>query len=88
MDSETKAKLAGLVRNLLGFLAGLAIGKKWMDQETANALIEVGIGAVPVAMVAWSIWQKNHQVKLVEAALTLPASATLEDVHATVDAKK
>ena len=88
MDSETKAKLAGSLRQVLGFLAGLAISKKWVDANTANTLIEIAIGIVPVAMIAWSVWQKNHQVKLVEAALTLPASATLEDVHAKADAQK
>ena len=88
MDSETKAKLAGLLRNLLTFLAGLAISKKWVDADTANALIETAIGVVPVAVIAWSVWQKAHQTKLVVAAIAAPPSATIEDVHAAVDAQK
>ena len=88
MDSETKAKLAGSLRQILGFLAGLAISKKWVDANTANTLIETAIGIVPVAMIFWSVWQKTHQTKIVVAAIAALPSATVEEVHAAVDAQK
>ena len=87
MDSELKAKLAGILRTSLAFLGGVAVTKKWVDQETLNAIIEVGIGLVPLGIGVWSWWQKAHQAKIVEAAILAPSSATVEQVIANVDAK-
>lgn len=88
MDSETKAKLGGLLRTMLAFVGGLAISKKWIDQEQLNTVIEVAIGVVlPVGVAVWSWWQKKHQTKVVEAAIAAPPGATVEQVVAEVKAE-
>lgn len=52
----TAEQIWGLLRTVLAALAGVAVGKGWIDNETAMAIIG-GLGTIFVA--AWSFWSKK-----------------------------
>lgn len=52
----TGEQVGGIVRTLLAALGGVAVGKGWLDSETATALA----GAAATIIIAiWSIKSKN-----------------------------
>lgn len=52
----TGEQIWGVLRAILASLAGVAVGKGWIDNETAMAVIG-GIGTIFVA--GWSFWSKK-----------------------------
>jgi len=55
----TKDAFLGIVRHVLTFGSGLAIGQGWVDTSVAAEAVTVLIG---VFGVAWSVWQKRQAV--------------------------
>lgn len=75
----TSEQIGGLIRTLLGFAAGFAVSKGWLDKEQAPEII----GALVVVGVAvWSWWQKHV------AAKTLAVATLAEPSPAAADAAK
>lgn len=64
----TKDQVGGLVRTLLGIVAGFIINKGWVDAETMATIIG-GITALVVAV--WSIYT-NRPSKIVDTATAQP----------------
>lgn len=52
----TKAELHGVVRTLLAAIGGIAVGKGWIDSETAVSL--AGAFAT-IAVAVWSVRAKR-----------------------------
>lgn len=86
MDHELQSKIAGIVRTALAALAASQFGRKWLDDTTANLLINAVVGLIPVLVGYWSWRQKKKQNQIVEAAIEAPPNATVADVVAEVKA--
>lgn len=75
-----KSILGTLVRTLTTSIGAYLVGKNYITEADFNALVT---GAVLLlATLGWSIYQKVLTTKWIQAALTLPETATIEDVKA------
>jgi hypothetical protein len=76
-------ELKALLRQGVSFLSGLAVAKGWLGADAATQLVAL---APAVGMLFWSIYQKRHQAKVVEVALSMPADTTPTELKQAVKA--
>ena len=68
----TNDQIGGLIRAILTFLGGLAVGQGWLDNAT---MITIVGGLVTVGTAIWSFWT-NRPAKVVNSATGQPKSVT------------
>jgi len=79
MNSE---QLTSLLRTVLQFAGGIAVGRGWIDAETSTAII----GAlVTVAATAWSLYTRRP-AGLVASAAAVPGVTSITAAPKIVDA--
>ncbi len=79
MNSE---QLTSLLRTVLQFAGGIAVGRGWIDAETSTAII----GAiVTIAVTAWGLYARRN-AGLVASAAALPAVKAILADPATANA--
>ena len=71
----TKEEFLAIIRHILTFASGVVVSKGWFDAGTVAEIVAAITG---LSMIAWSIWQKKHQQKVVDVALTMPSTTTPE----------
>ena len=70
MNSE---QLASLLRTVLQFAGGIAVGRGWIDAETSTAII----GAlVTISVTAWSLYTRRS-AGLVASAAAVPGVTSI-----------
>ena len=70
MNSE---QLTSLLRTILQFAGGIAVGRGWIDAETSTAII----GAlVTISVTAWSLYT-HRSAGLVASAAAVPSVQTI-----------
>lgn len=70
MNSE---QLTSLLRTILQFAGGIAVGRGWIDAETSTAII----GAlVTISVTAWSLYTRRS-AGLVASAAAVPSVQTI-----------
>lgn len=83
MQKELIQSILGtLVRTLTTSIGAYLIGKNYITEADFNALI-TGV-VLLLTTLGWSVYQKIVATKYIQAAINLPANATLEDVKAEV----
>lgn len=79
LNLATPTSIAAFVRWALGLVAGWLIANGWLTSEQIPEVMAAAVTAlVPII---WSLIQKTRQKQLVEAALSLPAGATVEQAQ-------
>lgn len=79
----SKEEFLAIVRHCLTFLSGIVVSKGWFDAGTVAEIVAAITG---LSMIVWSVYQKKHQQKVVDVALTLPSSTTPEKLAEVVAA--
>ncbi|WP_292510219.1 hypothetical protein [Methylobacterium sp.] len=77
MNSE---QLTSLLRTVLQFAGGIAVGRGWVDAETSTAIV----GAlVTIAVTAWSLYTRRA-AGIVASAASLPAVTSVSVASPTL----
>lgn len=75
MDDQMKTVIAGQVRHLIGYAAGILLGVGAIQQSQEAQFISIGTSIAMWAIVAsWSWWQKKGQADINAAFKTLTAN--------------
>lgn len=78
MNSE---QLTSLLRTVLQFAGGIAVGRGWIDAETSTAIV----GAlVTIAVTLWGLYARRN-TGLVAAAAAVPGVQTITAAPALAD---
>ena len=86
MQKELLQSIIGtFVRTITTSAGAYLVGKGYITENDFNSLISGGV--LLLATLGWSVYQKIQASKLVQAALSLPSNATIEDVKAEVRGK-
>lgn len=64
----TQTQVLSAVRNVLSLLVGWAVGKGWLDSDTAGVLVAVPLALVPLI---WD-WWSNRKPALIGTVAKMP----------------